>query len=88
MAQKAYCNLDSAAQESLALNQLYKVISLEMKCRFIDKDCRTVSEAVDVIERYVAIMRNYSDSKKPNMRTIDSSSLVQADCQAKSTVTT
>ena len=52
MAQKAYCNLDSVAQEALALYQLYKVISLEMKCRCIDKDCRTVSEAVDVIERY------------------------------------
>ena len=86
MAQKAYCNLDSVAQEALALNQLYKVISLEMKCRCIDKDCRTVSEAVDVIERYEAIMGDCSDRKKPNMRTIDSSPLVQSNCQAKSTL--
>ena len=64
MAQKAYCNLDSLAQESLALNQLYNVISLKMKCRCIEKDCRTVSKAVDVIERYEAIMGDYSDRKK------------------------
>lgn len=52
MAQRAYYNLNALAQEALALNQLYKVISLDMKCRCIDKDCRTVAEAVDVIERY------------------------------------
>ena len=64
MAQKAYCNLDSLAQEALALNQLYKIISLEMKCHCIDRDCRTVAEAVDIIERYEAIMGDYSDRKK------------------------
>ena len=73
MAQKAYCNLDPLAQEALALNQLYKVVSLEMKCRCIDRDCTSVSEAVDVIERYEAIMGDNSDRKKSNMRTIDSS---------------
>lgn len=75
MAQKAYCNLDSLAQEALALNQLYKIVSLEMKCRCIDRDCRTVAEAVDVIERYEAIMGDNSDRKRSNMRTIDSSPL-------------
>ena len=79
MAQKPYCNIDSIAQEALALNQLYKVISLEIKCRCIDKDCRTVSEAVDVIERYEAIMGDYSGRKMPNICIIDSSPLVQSD---------
>jgi hypothetical protein len=32
---------------SLALNQLFKIISLEMKCRCIDKECQTIAEAVD-----------------------------------------
>ncbi|KAK3594978.1 hypothetical protein CHS0354_019901 [Potamilus streckersoni] len=50
MAQKAYSNLDAIAQEAIALNQLYKAISLEMKCRYIDKECKTVAEAADVIE--------------------------------------
>ena len=31
LAQKAYSDLGMAAQESLALNQLFKVISIEMK---------------------------------------------------------
>ena len=84
MAQKAYCNLDSLAQEALALNQLYKIISLEMKCRCIDRDCRTVAEAVDIIKRYEAIMGDYSDRKKSNMRTIDSSPLRKAESQSKS----
>ncbi|MCG7866921.1 MAG: hypothetical protein JAY74_11180 [Candidatus Thiodiazotropha taylori] len=81
MAQKAYCNLDSLAQEALALNQLYKIVSLEMKCRCIDRDCRTVAEAVDVIERYEAIMGDNSDRKRSNMRTIDSSPLNKAESQ-------
>lgn len=50
MAQRAYHNLDAPAKEALALNQLYKIIPLEMKCRCMDKDCQTVSEAVDFIE--------------------------------------
>lgn len=45
MVQRAYHNLDALAQEALALNQPYKVISLEMKCRCIDKDCQIVAEA-------------------------------------------
>ena len=83
MAQKAYCNLDSLAQEDLALNQLYKIMSLEMKCRCLDRDCRTVAEAVDIIEGYEAIMGDYSDCKKSNMRTIDSSPLRKAESQSK-----
>ena len=56
MSQRAYVNLDSRAQEALALNQLYKCISLEMKCRCIDRECQTVAQAVEIIERYEAIM--------------------------------
>ena len=40
LAQKAYCNLDPAAQESFALNQLYKIISTEMK---VDASTRNVT---------------------------------------------
>lgn len=72
MAQRAYYNLDALAQEALALNQLYKVISLEMKCRCIDKDCRTVAEAVDVIERYESIIGDGVEKRKANVRAIDS----------------
>ena len=64
MAQKAYCNLDDTAQELLALNHLYKVVSVEMKCRCIDKNCQTVSDAADVIDRYEAILGENTDRKK------------------------
>lgn len=64
MAQRAYTNLGVQAQEALALNQLYKSISLEMKCRCMDRDCRSVAEAVDVIERYEAILEDPRDKKK------------------------
>ena len=37
MAQKAYTGLDPTAIEAIALNQLYKLISLDMKCRCIDR---------------------------------------------------
>lgn len=65
MAQKAYCDLGPRAQEALALNQLYKIISLDMKVRCIDKECTTVIEAVDVIERYEALLGESNDKKKP-----------------------
>lgn len=71
MAQRAYHNLDCLAQEALALNQLYKVIPVEMKCRCIDKDCQTVADAVDVIERYESIMADSTDKKKMNVRAIE-----------------
>lgn len=64
LSQKAFSNLDSRAQEALALNQLYKSISLEMKCRCIDKECDTVSDAIQVIERYEGILGVDSQEKK------------------------
>lgn len=70
MAQKAYSNLDTRAQEVLALNQLYKNISLEMKCRCIDKECHSVTEAVDLIERYEALLGESSDRKRGNVRQV------------------
>ncbi|KAK3083187.1 hypothetical protein FSP39_016311 [Pinctada imbricata] len=71
MAQRAYHNLNCRAQEALALNQLYKVIPVEMKCRCIDKECQTVADAVDVIERYESIMADSTDKKKMNVRAIE-----------------
>ena len=64
MSQKAYPNLDNVAQEALALNQLYKSISLEMKCRCIDRNCSTIAQAVDIIERYEAVLGDVGDKKK------------------------
>ncbi|XP_062575414.1 uncharacterized protein LOC134237324 [Saccostrea cucullata] len=76
LSQKAYSNLDIDAQESLALNHLYKIIPVEMKCRCIDKECSTVAEAVDVIERYESIMGD-GDKKKINVRHVDQEQAVK-----------
>jgi hypothetical protein len=56
MAQKAYRKLDTLAQETLALNQLYKSVSLEMKSKCIDKECETVATVVDIVEKHEAIL--------------------------------
>ncbi|KAK3596483.1 hypothetical protein CHS0354_032691 [Potamilus streckersoni] len=56
MAQKAFSSLGTVAQDAIALNQLYKAISLEMKYRCMDTECKLVAEADDVIERYEAVM--------------------------------
>lgn len=56
MSQKAYPNLDALAQEALPINQLYKSITLKMKCRCINKDCQNIADAVEVIERYEAVL--------------------------------
>ncbi|CAC5414123.1 unnamed protein product [Mytilus coruscus] len=72
LSQKAYTNLDPRAKEALALNQLYKSVSLEMKCRCIDKECATISDAVQVIERYEAILGEppVTEKKKTAVRQI------------------
>lgn len=72
LAKKAYRNLDTNAQETLALNQLYKLIPVDMKCRCIDHDCKSVQQAVEVIERYEAILGEAAqERKKTNVRNMD-----------------
>ncbi|KAH3875034.1 hypothetical protein DPMN_038293 [Dreissena polymorpha] len=56
LCQEAYSHLDHRSQEKLALKQLYKLVSTEMKCRCMDHKCLTVNEAVSVIERYESIL--------------------------------
>lgn len=71
MAQKAYANLDSDAQEMLALQQFYKTVPLEMRCRIMDRDCTSISEAVDVVERYEELLNENTDRKRAVTRAAD-----------------
>ena len=64
MAQKAYANLDSDGQEMLALQQFYQAVPLEMRCRIMDKDCTSISEAVTVVERYEDLINENTDRKR------------------------
>ena len=43
-----------------------------MKCRCIDRDCRTVESAVQVVERYEAILGEGTDKKNSNVRAVNS----------------
>ena len=72
LAQRSYPELGTDAQESLALHQFYKAITLEMKCRYIDRDCRTVESAVQIVERYEAILGEGTNKKKSNVRAVKS----------------
>ena len=72
LAQRSYSELGTDAQESLALYQFYKAITLEMKCRCIDRDCRTVESAVQIVARYEAILGEGTDKKKSNVRAVNS----------------
>jgi hypothetical protein len=56
---------ESPSKEAMALNQLYKSVTPELKCRCMDKDCKTIAEAVDVIERYESIMGKEEKKKIP-----------------------
>lgn len=54
-----------------------------MKCRCIDKDCRTVAEAVDVIERYESIIGDGVEKRKANVRAIDSNTYPKPLAESK-----
>lgn len=54
--QKAYMTLDSEAQEMLALQHFYKNVSPEMRCLLMERDCKNIREAVEIVERYEEIM--------------------------------
>lgn len=60
LSQKAYSDLDCKAQEKLALNQFYRSLSTDMKCRCVDNNCLTVTEAVSVVEKYECILGSQS----------------------------
>lgn len=78
MAQRAYTDLDGRAQEVLALNQLYKSVPPEVKYQCTNQDCKTVTEAVEVIERYEAILGDGMEKKKPSVRMVSDNGACQS----------
>ena len=71
MTQKAYANLDSDAQEMLALQQFYQEVPLEMRCRIMDKDCTSISEEVNVVEGYEDLINENTERKRAITRAAD-----------------
>lgn len=80
MTRRAYTDLDARAQEVLAMNQLYKSVSPDVKYQCTNQNCKTVSEAVEVIERYEAILGDSQDRRKSSVRMVDE--VYQRDCQS------
>ena len=75
LAQRAYPDLGTDAQESLALHLFYKAITLEMKCRCIDRGCRTIESAEEIVERYGAILGEGTEKKNIVRATNDTADL-------------
>lgn len=61
-AQKAYSDVDATAKEKLALNQFYRSLSNDMKCRCVVKECSTVFDAVTIVEKYECILNAQNSS--------------------------
>lgn len=68
LTQRAHSNLDSFAVEAIALNQLYKSVSPEMKYRCITADCKTVAKAVEMIELYEGVVEAETTKKRSVVR--------------------
>ena len=66
MSQRAYCSLNNEAREMLALNQLYKSVSPDLKYKCISENCTSVTKAVPIIELYEGILGE--DSSKNLVR--------------------
>ena len=66
MSQRAYSSLNNEAKEMLALNQLYKSVSPDLKYKYISKNCTSVTQAVSIIELYEGILGE--DSSKNMVR--------------------
>ena len=56
LAQRAYSNMNHEAREMLALNQLYKSVSPDLKYKCISENCTSVTKAVSIIETYEGIL--------------------------------
>ena len=66
MSKRAYINFNNKAREMLALNQLYKSVSPELKYKCVSKNCNSVTQAVSIIELYEGILGE--DSSKNLVR--------------------
>lgn len=64
MAQRAYPDMNRSAQENLALNQLYKSINPELRFKCITENCRTMNQAVALVEMFEGVVESSNPNKK------------------------
>ena len=56
LARRAHPNLDRKSVKQLALQQFYKSLEPQLKWRCIERDCRSLGEAVELVETYESVM--------------------------------
>ena len=86
MTQRAYPSLDSCAKEMLALQHFYNAMTAEMRFRLIDRGVKSISEAVELVERYEEVLgsNNYGGRQGDVVRSVGRTPRNQS---TKSTVT-
>ena len=77
MTQRAYHDFDVRSQEQLALKHLYRLIDTDMKVKCIENKCKTLADAVDVVERYEALYEDTKDKRKAAARSIGTTSSME-----------
>ena len=72
LARKAYPGLDDRSITKLAMQQFYKSLEPELKWRCIERDCRSLAEAVELVDTYEIVM-NQKDVKRRTVRGVHQS---------------
>lgn len=70
MTLRVYHDFCTRAQEQLALKHLYRLIETEMKVKCIENKCTTLTDAVDVVERYETLYEDNQDEERAATRAI------------------
>ena len=71
---RGYPGLPREAQEQLAMDALYRAVEHELRVQCTMKDCKTLDEAVAVMQRYEAVLQADPDRRRKMVKLIDSSS--------------
>jgi hypothetical protein len=70
MTRKGYPRLPRASQEQIALDALLRSVDSDLRVQASMKDCRTLDEAVAVMERYEAITQSDPERRKKPVKQV------------------
>lgn len=71
MARKAYPALPREAQEQLALDALMRAVEHDLRIQCTMKECKSLDEAVAVMQRYEAVQQVEPDKKKKAVKVVE-----------------
>lgn len=70
MARKGYPRLPREAQEQIAMDALMRAVDTDLRVQCSMKDCRTLDEAVAVMERYEAVLQSDPERKRKAVKKV------------------